>query len=294
MIKLHPQFQQLINLSLLLIIGKYAADIYLFWYQIFGILFFTFFIEHTLYYLRHKTLEYISFSSLSTSIGVMLMMATVHYWVYFVLIALALIQKQFLHYNHRHFFNPSNFALIIGLLFFYQEAHVVLGQLGDELWLMAIVALLAFSILYRVKRWVVSVSFMVAYLVFQHFIIVQSDPVIIMLDIVDRFYSVSFIVFIFFMLTDPQTTPKGYFAQSVFAIVIAFVATLLDYYFGFRVQHLFMVLFVATPLVILFESYAKAEAKKSWTFVSLSIIVLVLSVIIYIQSQPPYYLEMGV
>ena len=193
------QLQQLINLLLLLIVGKYVAHIYLTWEEIMGILLFTFLIEHVFYYLRNKTLNFISFSSLSTAIGVMLMMVTTHYPVYFIVLFLALLQKQFLHYHKRHFFNPSNFALIAGLFFFYNDAHLILGQLGHEAWVMWSVGILGASILYRVNRWVIPINFVFTYLLFQYFMIVQSDPMLTMEDIYYRFYSVSFIVFILFM-----------------------------------------------------------------------------------------------
>ena len=292
MIKLHPQLQQLINLFLLLIVGKYVAHIYLTWKAIVGILFFTFFIEHVFYYVRNKTLNFISFSSLSTAIGVLLMMVTTNYYIYLIIVALALFQKQFLRYNNQHFFNPSNFALIMGLLFFYNDAHIVLGQLGDQFWLMITVSILAVLILYRVGRWVLSLSFIVSYLFFQYFVIVSTDPVVIFDDLYYRFYSISFVVFILFMLTDPKTTPHKMWHQIFFAMAIAMSATLLDYFYGFRVQHLFMVLFLLTPLRVFLDQYFKKFHKKVYVFISFTVLLLALSAIIYIEIQPPYYFEM--
>ncbi|SFV69928.1 hypothetical protein MNB_SV-3-615 [hydrothermal vent metagenome] len=289
---MHPQLQQLINLLLLLIAGKYTAHIYLAWKEIAGILLFTFFIEHLLYYLRNKTLNFISFSSLSTAIGVMLMMVTPHYIIYFAVVFFALLQKQFLHYHGKHFFNPSNFALISGLLFFYHDAHIVLGQLGDQIWMLGAVGILGVSILYRVNRWIVPVSFILTYLLFQYFIIIKSDPVLIMESIYYRFYSVSFIVFILFMLTDPKTTPVKPYAQVFFATILSLLATILDYFYGFRVQHLFIVLFFSSPWIVLIQEYKKYLEKRTLLLLFTIILLLSLSAIIYIQIQPPYYFEM--
>ena len=220
------------------------------------------------------------------------MMVTTHYIIYFVVILFALLQKQFLHYHKQHFFNPSNFALIIGLLFFYHDAHFVLGQLGHEIWLLWGVGILGIFILYRIDRWVIPISFVLTYLIFQYFIIVHTDPVLIMEDIYYRFYSVSFIVFILFMLTDPKTTPTKKCSQVVFATAIASLTTLLDYYYGFRVQHLFIVLFFSSPLVILIEEYKNSLDKRTFLLMMLLIVILSLSAIIYIQIQAPYYFEM--
>jgi Na+-translocating ferredoxin:NAD+ oxidoreductase RnfD subunit len=222
----------------------------------------------------------------------MLMMVTTHYTIYLTLLFFALFQKQFLHYNARHFFNPSNFALILGLLLFYNDAHIVLGQLGHEVWLIWAVSIVALAILYRVDRWVLSFSFVLFYLFFQYIMIVNSDPVIIMENIYHRFYSVSFVIFILFMLTDPKTTPTKLWHQVSFAMTIAFLTTFLDYMYGFRVQHLFLVLFFCSPWVVFLEEYSHTLDKKALIVVSFTVIILALSAIIYIQMQPPYYFEM--
>jgi len=292
MIKLHPQAQQLFNLLLLLVIGKYVAHIYLTWQEIVGILFFTLGSEHLLLYVKHKTLKHFSSSALSTAIGVMLMMVSTHYYLYFILIFSALFQKHFIHYQTQHFFNPSNFALMMGLLFFYHDTHLVLGQLGDSLALALLVCTIAIAILYRVKRWLLPLTFTLVYLFSQYTIVVASDPMMLMETIWYRFYSVSFIVFILFMLTDPRTTPGKVSYQIVFGATLALMASILDYRYGFRVQHMFMVLFLFSPLVVLLENYSHTEDKTKLLLLTTTILLLSLGAIIYIEIQPPYYFEM--
>jgi len=289
---IHSQLQQLVNLGLLLFLGKYAAHIYLPWGNIVLILLVTAGIEHWILYLKAKEITFFSFSSLSTAIGVMLMMVTPHLWITLLVITFGLLQKHFLQYKGGHFFNPSNFALMTGLLFFYHDAHIVLGQLGESFWLEVLVTVLGAMILYRVDRWIIPVSFAAVYLLLQYIFIVKSDPVLIMEEVYYRFYSVSFIVFILFMLTDPKTTPKKHWQQLLFAIVIAFGATLLDYSNGFRVQHLFMVLFAASTMVPLFTGWQESCQKKILIAMSSGLLLLALGAIIYIEMQPPYYFEM--
>ena len=286
------QLQQFINLVLLCLVGKYVGYIYLSWVKIFSLLVFTFFLEHSFIYIQSKKITFISYSSLSTALGVMLMMLSTHFYIYLFVIVLALAQKHFLRYEAQHFFNPSNFALMGGLLFFYHDTHLALGQLGESAIFQVLVLILAFLILYRVNRWILSVVFVFSYVALQYFLLLPTDPVLLFEDIYARFYSVSFIVFIVFMLTDPKTTPSSYMTQSIFAIVLALGATLLDYFFGFRVQHLFMVLFLCTPLYIGLQLLYK-EKRTIYFYFSLStILLLTLSAIIYIEIQAPYYLEM--
>jgi Na+-translocating ferredoxin:NAD+ oxidoreductase RnfD subunit len=283
---MHPQLQQFLNLSLLLVVGMNVGYLYLSWEKIIVLLLFSLCLEHLFLYIKHTQVTYFSFSSLSTTMGVVLMMVTSHYFLYMLVIFLALLQKQFLHYKGQHFFNPSNFALIMGLVLFYDDMHLVMGQLSDSRWLMLLVVILAIGILYRVKRWLIPLAFVGFYLLFQYLIIVQSDPVLLMEDVLHRFYSVSFMVFVFFMLTDPKTTPHSTLYQLFFALLLASISSILDYYYGFRIQHLFLVLFFLTPLFIVF--------RYLHIFKSIVLLFLVLSAIIYIEIQPPYYYAMDV
>jgi Na+-translocating ferredoxin:NAD+ oxidoreductase RnfD subunit len=96
-------------------------------------------------------------------------------------------------------------------------------------------------------------------------------------------------VFILFMLTDPKTTPKHKMQQILFSFMVAAVATLFDYLYGFRVQHLFMSLFLVSPIVPILEQKTR---NRDFILLTIVILLLALSAIIYIENQPPYYYEM--
>ena len=285
------QLHQNINLFLLLIVGSFVAHIYLGWVDIVAILTFTFVVEHIFLYFNKCRDFYFSYAGFSTAIGVIVLMYSPSLWIYFVVIALGLFQKHFITFNGKQFFNPSNFALIMALLFFYKDAHIITGQFGDELWLALVVSLLAMVILVRVNRWIIPLVFVVAYLFFQYFLVVLYDPVVIFKDIYHRFYSVTFILFIYFMLTDPPVTPSKWYWQIAFASLVALVATLLDRFYGFRVQHLFMVVFFFSLFVI----FLKVENKEFIPLLKVSAIILffVVAVLTFIELQPPYFFEMN-
>lgn len=298
------QQQQLLNLFLLLLLGASVSNLYLEWYQVIGILFFTLFFDFLIYYLKFKTsfssfsflqreetrFYYFPYASLSTAIGVMLMMVTPYLWIYGVVIAFALLQKHYLTYNGQHFFNPSNFALILGLLFFYSDAHIVLGQLGDELWLRAFLTIMALAILIRVDRWMIPLAFVGFYLLFQYFLVVSYDPVLIMEEIYYRFFSLSFVLFILFMLTDPRTTPSKSYQQTAFACLIALFSVVLDRCYGFRIQHLFLALFLFSLFTPLVEQWQNRT--KHLRVLTFLLLLLAIMVIILIESKPPFYFTM--
>ena len=281
------QKQQFLNLLFLLLLGISFSNVYLLWYEVGAVLVFTLLLSYMLSFRFKHRRQIVNFSSLTTAIGVMLMMVTPHLWIYFLVITLALLQKTYLKVEGKHFFNPSNFALIMVLLLFYNDAHLVLGQLGDQLWVAVCLLLMAGAILLRVHRWIIPLSFVLFYLLFQYFFVVSYDPVVLMEEIYYRFYSLSFIVFILFMLTDPQTSPSDSVAQIFFALFIALFTSLLDRYYGFRVQHLFLSLFFVslfTPLVI--------NCSKSLLLKTAFVAFIVIVVIITIERQTPYYFTM--
>jgi len=284
------QLQQFINLLLLLTLGYFSANIYLSVYAIGTLFLVTFLLEYIFNIPKKIKRSYFSFSSFITAIGLILMMVSTQYWVYLIVLTLALAQKYFLRLKSGHIFNPSNFALIMALLFFYDKAHIVLGQLGDEIWLMALMLSFGIIILWQAKRWIISAFFILSYFGFQYICIVTLDPLILFEDVYARFYSISFIVFILFMLTDPMTTPSQKWEQVLFALGISLMATFMDYGYGFRVQHLFLSLFMISSLYALFFKN-KLSSMKEKTIAGV-LIILVLSVIIFIQNQEPYYFEM--
>lgn len=282
------QLHQNINLFLLLVLGSYVAHISLGWVEIAYILSFTIVVEHVLLYLNSKREFYFSYSALSTAIGVIVLMYSAHLWIYFIVITLGLLQKHYLTLEGKQFFNPSNFAIIMALLFFYEDAHVITGQFGDEFWLGVLVFILAAIILIRVNRWVISVAFIVSYLLLQYMFVLSYDPVMTFEDISHRFYSVTFTLFIYFMLTDPSVTPNRWQMQMVFAFLVALGAVWLDRFYGFRVQHLFMSVFFFSLFITMLNS---KQERKTWLTAAL-LFVSTIIIIVFIDSKPPYYFEM--
>ena len=223
------------------------------------------------------------FSAVTTAIGVILMVYSPHLWLYLVLVFLALLQKYLIKVENRHIFNPSNFAILILVLLFGRFGAVSGGTLGHNQLLWIFTLFLAIWILYRVDRWVLSLVFGVAYLFFENLFIVGYDYTTFFEDIFERFYSVSFILFILFMLTDPATTPKSKTSQAIFAVLIALVASLLDRYFGFKSWHIFFALSLISPLTPIFD-------QKRLYFQILWIELALILATLYISFRAGYYL----
>jgi len=289
--RLPLQLEQFAILMILLVAGKATAYVYLDWSEVLLLVVSAAVIEHGLLWIKHRTITYFSFSALSTSLGVALMLAAPTVWIYLLVLLLALFQKHFVIVEHRHFFNPSNFALIAAMMLFYGRAHIVTGQMGEAWWIELLVVVLAALILVRADRWRIPIVFVISYLLFQYAWVAGYDPMLRFEDVWERFYSVSFLIFVAFMLTDPRVTPSGGWQQAAFGVMVALLATGMDRWFGFRVQHLFVVLFGISLWVPLIES-GRSASQRMWR-VTLILFLLAIGAIITIEHQPPYYYEMS-
>jgi len=288
------QTQQFLNLLFVTLLAYFYAHFYLSPTLLLIVVLASISIEHMFIYIKQGKLNYFSFSSLTTVLGVVLMMVATNIWIYLFAITLGLGQKHFVTVSGRHFFNPSNFSLMMAMFFFYNDAHIVLGQLGDNVYLEVGVIILAVIILSRVERLLIPITFTGIYILMQYIFVVTYDPALLFEDIYLRFYSVSFILFVLFMLTDPRTTPIELGHQIIFSLLIASLSVTFDRYYGFRVQHLFMALFIVSPLVPLFELYREKKIDTQDIIKCTLVIFLALGVIIFVEMQPSYYFEMDV
>ncbi len=285
------QRHQMLNLIGLILLAKWIGLFYLSWMNLVVIVIAAICVEQCALYIKHHQ-SYFSVSAVITAMGVALMMASSHLWIYVFVISLGLLQKHLLRVDGRHFFNPSNFALLMALLFFYEEAHIVLGQLGGDSRIMGGVALLALLILWRVDRWLIPLVFMVSYALLEYYFIIRPDPVMTLEMMRYRFTSVSFVVFMVFMLTDPRTTPHRYIYQGVFAICVALGAVILDGLQGFRVQHLFLALAFCSPWAVLAALWQSDYQRGVLFSMALVLIVFIIGAVFVIEMKPPYYFSM--
>ena len=290
------QFQQLINLFLLLLIAQYNNSLQISWLLILTLAIFAILSELIIVNLstNHQPLTinyqlYIPYSAVITTFGIILMIGWVQWYIPFILIALALLQKKYLLIGKKHIFNPSNFAVVLALAIFYPKALPIIGQLGHQGYTAIIVTiLLAVFILYRVNRLTIPIVFSLSYIVLEWLVIGHSNPTWEFSHFLNKFYTTSFIVYLLFMLTDPITTPDSNLKQAIFALLVATVLVALDYFYTPRVWNLFLALFFVSVLFVPF--YRKLE-KTDWVkYITILTISVVL--IIKISKLTPHYFSM--
>ncbi len=277
------QIQQLINLILLTILAYSYNLLYPSPITIITLIIFAIFLELTINYLQKKEL-YIPYSAAITALGIVLMLGWSLWYIPYILILVAILQKKFLTIESHHIFNPSNFALIMALLLFYPKALPIIGQLGKDIITLYIVIILGSIILIRVKRWMISLSFVLTFLLTHLFIFKHYDPHWQIEEFLLKFYSTSFIVYIFFMLTDPKTTPASSYLQVLFGFLVAFFTLLLELFIGVHLRNIFIALFFTSALCFI----CSYPIKSKKIYLLLLLFTTIVSVIILMQA-PKYF-----
>jgi Na+-translocating ferredoxin:NAD+ oxidoreductase RnfD subunit len=121
--------------------------------------------------------------------------------------------------------NPSNFAISAMLLLVPGVVATLSVQWGNTIWPMLIVWLLGALIVYRVKRFHITATYVVSFIALSfvrtaftgHSFLAEVAP------ITGPMYQ----LFIFFMITDPKTTVKPRWAQCLVVFIVAVVEMIL-------------------------------------------------------------------
>lgn len=158
---------------------------------------------------------------------------------YFALVvALCMLAKYLLRINGRHIFNPSNIGLVWGLLLigpsYVFSEHLWWDPMGVPV---AISMLVIFGgawwVLRQVKMIPMTVAFLGTFFVLiaifalagkEYFATWHEGPVSGSFYWYTVAFSPELLIFVFFMITDPQTAPKSPRGRIIYAVATAFVA----------------------------------------------------------------------
>jgi enediyne biosynthesis protein E5 len=149
----------------------------------------------------------------------------------------------------KHIFNPTNFG-IVATLIAVSDAWVSPGQWGDAALFAFAVACVGLLVVTRAARADVTLAFIAAY---GTLLVTRSlwlgEPTAIPLH---RLQSGAFLIFAFFMISDPKTTPDSRAGRILFATVVALGAYYVQFKL-FRPNGLLWSLAVCSPLVPLID-----------------------------------------
>jgi Na+-transporting NADH:ubiquinone oxidoreductase subunit NqrB len=159
-------------------------------------------------------------SALISALSLCLLLRANHVGVPVAAAAIAISSKFLLRWNGKHVFNPTNFALVAMLA--SGQAWVSPGQWGNAAILAFLFGCLGMLVVYRAARSDVTFAFFGAYalLLFGRSLWL-GEPLTIPFH---RLESGALLLFGFFMISDPRTTPDARAGRVAFAALVAFGA----------------------------------------------------------------------
>jgi enediyne biosynthesis protein E5 len=157
---------------------------------------------------------------------------------------LAVFGKFLVRVRAKHVFNPTNFAIVALLL--TGQAWVSPGQWGNAAFFGFLLACIGGLVVNRAARSDVTLAFLLAY---GGLVILRSlwlgEPMAIPLH---RLQNGALLIFAFFMISDPRTTPDSRAGRVLFAVLVAVGAAYVQFRL-FRTNGLLWSLAACAPLV---------------------------------------------
>jgi enediyne biosynthesis protein E5 len=199
-------------------------------------------------------------SPLITGFSLSLLLRADEPWLPAIAGVIAITSKFVLRIEGRHIWNPAGFAIVV-LLLTSNDVWISPGQWGASVWFASLLAFFAILVLQASQRSDVALFFLgshVALLLARAYWL--GDPIAIPLH---QMQSGSLLIFAFFMISDPRTTPDSRLGRFLFAVGVA----LLAHYLAFSMQirpALYMALICLSPVTLLLNRISPAK-QFAWT-----------------------------
>ncbi|MFT5980080.1 MAG: Na+-transporting NADH:ubiquinone oxidoreductase subunit NqrB [Flavobacteriales bacterium] len=186
-------------------------------------------------------------SGLISGLGLCLLFHSSSFWILAMAAIIAIGSKYLIRWKGTHIFNPANFGIIIPLLL-TNEAWVNTGQWGSGVMLAFFFASAALMVLMKVGRIDTSVTFLLTLFALESLrsvFYLEWD-----FDVVfHKMMNGSVLLFAFFMITDPRTTPNRMKGRIIWAALIGVLSFALTSVFYLHTAPIWA-LFIATPFTL--------------------------------------------
>src|SRR5215207_8859515 len=162
------------------------------------------------------------FSVLISAASLCLLLKTNYWYVSLLAAFLTVASKYIFRYHRKHIFNPSAFG-IIATIALTGQAWLSPGQWGSNAVIFFFVVTLGIIVVTRVQKLDISLAFLLTFigLLFWRQVYVLGWP---MDHFIHSISTGSLLLFSFFMISDPKTSPDHPMARIIWAVVIAAVA----------------------------------------------------------------------
>lgn len=197
-------------------------------------------------------------SGLITGSGISLLMESRLLVIYAIAALAGVASKHFIKYEGRHIFNPATYGLLFAVSIFPEKAVAFAGQWGAIWWITSLVFILGLVLTYRAKVLDIAIFWLLGFflvglcrhLFFGATIYMALGPAT----------GAGFVLFTFYMITDPRTAPKSRWGRFVFCMLTA----ALDGFFRLQENHysMFWAIFISYLAFIVMEEVLKLTSRS--------------------------------
>jgi enediyne biosynthesis protein E5 len=222
---LDPRILQITFLGTFLTIGVFVRDFAMLWQQV-ALTFAAALITQAVW-LQVKGLQHKGYlSAFVTCFGISILVRAENFWVHPLVACLAISSKFFIRYEfapgkHSHLFNPANLAAVLAG-YMLPGAWLSPGQWGQAIVLAVWFFILGTMVSSKAARWDVSFVFLGTFiaLITLRVLWLGANPWIIW----HQLQNGALLLFTFFMISDPLTTPRDARVRMLFAAAVAIAA----------------------------------------------------------------------
>lgn len=199
-------------------------------------------------------------SALISALSICLMFKANHLSTFALAGILSIGSKYLIRFKGKHIFNPTNFGMVMAILI-TGDAWFSPGQWGSEMLFLFILMLSASALLLKVGRLDVALSFLITFsgLYFVKMVLFLGWELDVFFH---QLSSGTLLLFTFFMITDPVTTPKSRKGRIIWAALIGVLAFGISNWYYVHSAPIWA-LFIISPISILINKYYKGKT-FSW------------------------------
>ena len=200
-------------------------------------------------------------SPLITGLSLSLLLRADEPWIHALAGVIAIGSKFVLRIDGKHIWNPAGFAIVV--LLFTAKSHVWIspGSWGSAVWFAALLVFFAILVLGAARRADIAIFFIGTHAAL---LLVRAlwlgDPLAIPLH---QLQSGSLLIFTFFMISDPRTSPDSRLGRFIFAASVALAAHYMAFFMQMR-PALYIALIALSPFILLIDRILPAQ-RFAWS-----------------------------
>lgn len=200
-------------------------------------------------------------SPLITGLSLSLLLRTEEAWIHALAGVIGNGSKFVLRLDGKHIWNPAGFAIVVLLLVVPGQVWISPGAWGSSVWFAALLCFFAILVLGAARRSDIAIFFFGTHaaLLFARAWWL-GDPFAIPIH---QLQSGSLLIFTFFMISDPRTSPDSRLGRFIFAASVAASAHYMAFFMQMR-PALYIALIALSPFIFLIDKLLPAE-RFAWT-----------------------------